>query len=558
MNTKKRLILIVLSFIPSIIAITVFMMRFFYPYHRIIALFFYILGWIPFLLSLHSKKQGTFIQKHKSKIFYSLLSIIILWAILSIFPANNFEILKTDKILLEEKLNSEIPLAENYIEKLHESENKLLNEISEINLATASIEKRNQILILWAEYIQYFSVLDKIIQDNKYFYQISYIKNKELNEKSFILAYSPFVAIYSSSLNILNVTEKIEFVDTLLNEKNIELNLPENSYLIIKKKVADPSNILQTNAGRVYLKIITQKEISELNNKASENYLRLLPFVTTDIQYRLGGAMSYFENKVFIPWFPVQKEVAETIGDTKIPLRTIPLITNQEIQELKKTLEPGDVLIQRRNWYLSNAGLPGFWKHTAIYISNLDELNKYFNETIKTSNITQGKSVSEYIQENLPELYEELKDNNYRTIEAESEGIISFTLEKSLACDYLGVIRPKVSKEEKLRAIIYSAKQFGKPYDFNFDFLTDNSIVCSELYYKAYPQINHNLREVSGRLVLSSNHIVEDFANKSPIQNKLEFITFIDSDETKRISFLSNVSSFAESYKRSSLQTKAL
>jgi hypothetical protein len=200
-----------------------------------------------------------------------------------------------------------------------------------------------------------------------------------------------------------------------------------------------------------------------------------------------------------------------------------------------------------------------------IYVSNLSILDQYFRETVHDTDLTDGLSVSEYLKKDHPELYEALSDGNLRTIEAESEGIVSLTVDTSLTADYAAVLRPMLSKEEKLKALVYVFNQYGKPYDFNFDFLTDNELVCSELYYKAYPQFNHKLRSISGRLVLSSNHVAEDFADDYVVyrgthsedqdmnsNGKLELIYFLDGSIRDERAEVADIYSFLESAKRNS------
>ncbi len=45
---------------------------------------------------------------------------------------------------------------------------------------------------------------------------------------------------------------------------------------------------------------------------------------------------------------------------------------------IKEELLPGDILLKRNNYQLTNMGLPGFWTHSGIYIGSLEELDKYF------------------------------------------------------------------------------------------------------------------------------------------------------------------------------------
>ena len=84
------------------------------------------------------------------------------------------------------------------------------------------------------------------------------------------------------------------------------------------------------------------------------------------------NAKDILKEDSFRAWFPIQKRVSEWMGDTKVR-RTPSLITEEDLDKMRKSLAPGDILLERRNWYLSNAGLPGFWPHAALYIGTLDE-----------------------------------------------------------------------------------------------------------------------------------------------------------------------------------------
>jgi hypothetical protein len=540
------------------------MLKIAYPYHRIIAVLIYGISWLPFIFAILRKRyEIKLIRRYAFEIMLVLGSLITLWIILAIFPAKDFSMLMSDKAELSKKINSEIIYAEKYTEKLDESEKMFINEIKDINLANADSQKRQAIVEAWAEYLRYYLALDKILDDNRYFYQLNYHEYKELNEKSFVLAYSSFTALYSSSLNLLKNTKDIEYIEPLLNEENSLLEIPKDSYLKLKIAIADPANLIQANAGYVYLATINQLRLAKLKESSINYYSIIRSYYGKDMEFRVDGSADYLEKNLFKTWFPIQKKVSEYMGDTKIPVKYDVLIKQEDIDKLKPLLEPGDVILERRNWYLSNAGLPGFWKHTAIYVSNLSILDEYFKETVLDTGLTNGLSVSKYLEKNYPELYKEFSDGNLRTIEAESEGIVSLIVDTSLSADYVAVLRPMLSKEEKFIALIYVFEQYGKPYDFNFDFLTDNELVCSELYYKAYPQFNHELRSVSGRLILSSNNIVENFAadyesyrkthseDKNLNSNgKLEFIYFIDGSIKKRKTEVSDINSFLESSER--------
>ena len=54
---------------------------------------------------------------------------------------------------------------------------------------------------------------------------------------------------------------------------------------------------------------------------------------------------------MFDAWFPVQKGIANLMGDTLLSRRREgTLISIGQIAAMREVMEPGDIMVQRRNW----------------------------------------------------------------------------------------------------------------------------------------------------------------------------------------------------------------
>src|SRR6185295_18850463 len=80
------------------------------------------------------------------------------------------------------------------------------------------------------------------------------------------------------------------------------------------------------------------------------------------------NALKVVQNAAQSAWLPIQAGVSEWMGDTKVYRVSRSLISQERIKQLQPTLSPGDVFLERREWYMSNIGLPGFWSHAALYL----------------------------------------------------------------------------------------------------------------------------------------------------------------------------------------------
>src|SRR6185436_6946376 len=88
---------------------------------------------------------------------------------------------------------------------------------------------------------------------------------------------------------------------------------------------------------------------------------------------RLGRRV---KKDVKTPVYAAQSMLSEWIGDLRI-VRDAPLITVEQVRkDITPRLKPGDMFLERRNWFLSNAFLPGFWPHSALYIGTPEDLKE--------------------------------------------------------------------------------------------------------------------------------------------------------------------------------------
>jgi hypothetical protein len=254
------------------------------------------------------------------------------------------------------------------------------------------------------------------------------------------------------------------------------------------------------------------------------------------------------------------------MGDTKVYRAGQSLVSDAQIEALKPRLQPGDVLLERRDWFLSNIGLPGFWPHAALYIGTAAERQAFFTDAEVQAWVRgQGEAsgdLNALLGTRSPQAFTNslaAQEHGHvaRVLEAMSEGVSFTTLEHSAACDALAVLRPKVSKVEKARAILLAFHYAGRPYDFSFDFSTDAELVCTELVYKAYEPANGftGLKlptvEMLGRQVTPANELVKQFDTQAASGGEqFELVAFLDGYERTRSAREGSLADFRSSWKR--------
>ena len=237
--------------------------------------------------------------------------------------------------------------------------------------------------------------------------------------------------------------------------------------------------------------------------------------------------------------------VSTLIGDTRLraPRQGHALISRAQMEELRGRIRPGDILIERRNWYLSNAFLPGYWPHAALYVGTEAELRAL---GLADDPRVAAKLAAFAAPDEL--------GHAHAVIEAMSEGVVFTSAEHSIGeADGVAVLRPRVDDAARREIIARAFDHSGKPYDFDFDFFSADKLVCTELVYRATDgYVDLPLVEVLGRRTLPAIEIVRQALSPAG-RKQLEFIALLDGDERRGVADWADVSVLAETIDRPAL-----
>ncbi len=423
-------------------------------------------------------------------------------------------------------------------------------------------EVRQDILAIWYPLLDNYLMLDAIAQRYAGFH---FLQSKSDRQRAFHLVRSVFLTQYRVALDAIGELERNPVVDTILNEAEPPLGLPEGVYAHFKYQYL---NVIK--AGRY----AALEAVAQVYPAASDSDLK--QWCERDSQAILGagmgpGPLMTLANGIAIlqrigqsAWFPVQKGIAEWMGKTKVWRPKQYLIIPRQIESLRKRLQPGDILLERREWYLTNVGIPGFWTHAALYVGSAAQREAFSRLPGVQQWLGQHNAagMDELILKRYPRAHAGLqqlcKDGKpAQVIEALSPGVGFTSLNYSAACDSLAVLRPRLPVQDRAAAVVRAMRYFGRPYDYDFDFGSDHQLVCTELIVKAYlpgpdkKGIALPLEHLMGRVLTPANAFVRQFDRTygTPRQ-QLELIEFLDGYEKEQLAAVSGAAIFRETWKR--------
>lgn len=154
------------------------------------------------------------------------------------------------------------------------------------------------------------------------------------------------------------------------------------------------------------------------------------------------------------------------------------------VDHLRKSLKPMDVIWDKTRSKLTGIiiSLTGFWNHNALYIGTeeqIKELGIWNHELVQKyhKQISQGKTI----------------------VESLGPGVVMNRVQDIMNVNDLAVARKKnLTKKERGELVLRTLAQIGKKYDFNLDIESAETIICSELVYLVYEDVDFELTRMLG------------------------------------------------------------
>ncbi len=443
---------------------------------------------------------------------------------------------------------------------------KTLLEADKVDALRA--EDREAIREVWADLFEPLMTIENLKERYRYFWTIDYSRNAHLHSRAFLVAYVGMCAEVEVGQKLLALVGRRAIASTLFNEAMPGRGIPVNTFQSFRLNLSNAIEQDWVTTGYTWYNTWIKTHLGEGGKGDDLTILVNTRFerskAVLGLQAKVTAARNAAElmgGEAFQRFMPAQKNVAEWFGDTRVVAQERRLISDAQLQEMGKSMRPGDIIVERRNWYLSNIGLPGFWPHAALYIGTNEDIRRTFDEDPETK--ARFGHLSEYLEKNHKEAFTAWSANDshgrqHVVIEAVSEGVVVASIEHSCGADYVGILRPRIPLVDVAAAIDRAFSFYGRPYDFNFDFGTDDQIVCSELVLKAYEprsQATPGLRipfvTVAGKRVAPPTELVRSFAaERGQDKRQLDFVYFLDGREGEKRAIVGDANSLAETVTR--------
>lgn len=569
---RRQLIWLTLESVSlTLLSLAIVGTKLFYPFHVLIGVTVYVFSFVPLGYRIYLSRDtwrryhaykltAGFMKRERWRFVIAMIILVLVAVFLWLRPLDTNPYAGLTDAEMVTLVRDDLYRSVTAMDYLETTGNELLVVLEKNDRDANQTEDITNAFTTFLDAVTYSeSLTDK----HRYFASIPY-GYWDTQLEAFLIANSLYTKKYELVHRIMGAVDGDEFKEKALNHK-----LPKygqgNLYNEMVFRFYEPKTRIRLSAAHYYQKLFIGGETTLedesfllLRGKAYGSY----EYLRENFDATLAALPQVLEDRaeqtLFTTWFPIQKGVATAMGRAIISTRGKEgLITPEQTLAMEEVLEPGDIMLQRRNWHISNVGIPGFWTHSALYTGDLATMDTYFASEFPYEGYA---SVSQYLEAKEPAVYEALNKQDAwgempAVIEAIEPGVVVQTLTTSADADYVVALRPALSKRDTLQALLKAFSHFGKPYDFNFDFDTRDTVVCSELLYDAYFErlpakqgLHFVTSVVNGRKIVSPYDMAVKYVEDKTVgEPELQFVYFLRSNEKTGVATVADEAAFIDS-----------
>jgi len=261
----------------------------------------------------------------------------------------------------------------------------------------------------------------------------------------------------------------------------------------------------------------------------ARTYDHLVDLLKTTVDRKVESLGRQMEDDFSKSSYTVRAKLFYRVSRFKNPRAYLIHFSDEKKEEVIQQLEPGDLVMSYTSGYVSSFFIPGQFKHAMIYVGTVEDRRKIglvgsrvsvpgvaSNEKKVRADFIQGKT---------------LEGREADMIEAVAEGVKFSDLRHVMDThiNRLLVIRPKLSRQERVEYLTRVFSYLGQEYDFEFDFADAGRQVCTEVVYRSlngFGGIDYQLSKHAGRLVMTADDMVNYWLNDRP--EAFEFVLYAD------------------------------
>lgn len=333
----------------------------------------------------------------------------------------------------------------------------------------------------------------------------------EARLRAFVVGFTAATMLVRSASFIVELADERPVVRKKLDEAEPRYGIPVKSFTMVYKGLSSSRRMWRFHEAMMFFEVHGEDVgalrddpvVGELVEVLAEEALflryRKRDYLKRKWDYRLHSFRRRHVSGYRKVMFHLLKLSGSAIAEMRQPFIKSPGQGKRVTPEVVATVEPllraGDVFVTRHDDALSNLFLPGFWPHAALYIGDEEE--------------REGLGVR------LSESDDRLPDG-IRFLEAKKDGVLFRPIAETLRVDAFMVLRPRLSLEYRVDALMRAISHEGKLYDFMFDFRKADRLACTEVIYRGFhgvgpegDRVAFELRRHSGRPCISAEDLIE-------------------------------------------------